>query len=58
MRLADRGDRALGAALSSRLRAAGTRRLQARVHRELRGLQRAFEGGGALLSRTLAGFDG
>jgi hypothetical protein len=57
VRLADRGDRTLGAALSSRLRAAGTRKLQARVHRELRGLQRAFEGGGALLSRTLAAFD-
>jgi hypothetical protein len=50
-------DRSLGPAFSSRLRAAGTRRLQARVHRELRALQRAFEGGGALLARTLTAFD-
>jgi hypothetical protein len=50
-------DRRLGPAFSPRLRAAGTRKLQARVHRELRGLQRAFEGGGALLSRTLVAFD-
>jgi len=56
-RLADRGDRTLGPAFSSRLRAAGTRRLQARVHRELRALQRAFEGGGALLARTLTALD-
>ncbi|HEY2731876.1 MAG TPA: hypothetical protein VGK52_18160 [Polyangia bacterium] len=57
VRLADRGDRTLGQAFSSRLRAAGTRRLQARVHRELRALQRAFEGGGALLARTLMALD-
>jgi hypothetical protein len=50
-------DRSLAPAFSSRLRAAGTRRLQAEVHRELRGLQRAFHGGGALLSRTLQAFD-
>jgi hypothetical protein len=50
-------DQRLGPAFSSRLRAAGTRRLQARVHRELRGLQRAFEGGGALLARTLQALD-
>jgi hypothetical protein len=50
-------DRSVSPAFSSRLRAAGTRRLQAQVHRELRGLQRAFEGGGALLSRTLQSFD-
>jgi hypothetical protein len=58
VRLADRSDPMLGSAFSARLRAAGTRRLQARVRRELRGLQRAFEGGGALLSRTLVSFDG
>jgi hypothetical protein len=57
VRLADRTHPTLGPAFSSRLRAAGTRRLQARVRRELRGLQRAFEGGGALLSRTLQAFD-
>jgi hypothetical protein len=50
-------DRSVSPAFSSRLRAAGTRRLQAQVQRELRGLQRAFEGGGALLSRTLQAFD-
>jgi hypothetical protein len=50
-------DRSLAPAFSSRLRAAGTRRLQAQVHRELRGLQRAFEGGGALLARTLQALD-
>jgi hypothetical protein len=58
LRLADRSDPTLGPAASPRLRAAGTRRLQARVRRELRGLQRAYEGGGALLSRTLVSFDG
>jgi hypothetical protein len=57
VRLADRDDPTLGPAFSTRLRAAGPRRLQARVRRELRGLQRAFEGGGALLSRTLQSFD-
>jgi hypothetical protein len=51
-------DRSAGPAFSARLRAAGTRRMQARVHRELRGLQRAFEGGGALLARSLEAFDG
>jgi hypothetical protein len=56
-RLADRANPTLTNALSSRLRAAGTRRLQAQVRRELRGLQRAFENGGALLSRTLRSFD-
>jgi hypothetical protein len=50
-------DRSLSPAFSSRLRAAGTRRLQARAHRELRALHRAFEGGGALLSRTLESLD-
>jgi hypothetical protein len=54
VRLADRSE---GPAFSSRLRAAGTRRLQARVHRELRVLQRAFEGGGAILARTFDAFD-
>jgi hypothetical protein len=57
VRLADRANPTLGSALSSRLRAAGTRRLQAQVRRELRGLQRAFETGGALLSRTLQSLD-
>jgi hypothetical protein len=56
-RLADRANPTLAPALASRLRAAGTRRLQAQVRRELRGLQRAFESGGALLSRTLRAFD-
>jgi len=51
-------DRSLGPAFSSRLRAAGTRKLQARVHHELRALQRAFEGGGALLAKTLDALDG
>jgi hypothetical protein len=55
VRLADRAHPTLGS--GSRLRAAGTRRLQAQVRRELRGLQRAFECGGALLSRTLRSFD-
>jgi hypothetical protein len=50
-------DRSLSSTFSSRLRAAGARRLQAQVHRELRSLQRAFQGGGALLSRTLQSFD-
>jgi hypothetical protein len=58
VRLADRAHPTLGAAVSTRLRAAGTRRLQAQVRRELRALQRAFESGGALLSRTLQAFDG
>jgi len=57
VRLADRGAPVTAAALGARPRAAGTRRLQARVHRELRGLQRAFEGGGALLTQTLKAFD-
>jgi hypothetical protein len=57
VRLADRAHPTLGPALSSRLRGPGTRRLQAQVRRELRGLQRAFDGGGALLSRTLRAFD-
>jgi hypothetical protein len=51
-------DQSLGPAFSSRLRAPATRRLQARVRQELRALQRAFEGGGALLGRTLAALDG
>jgi hypothetical protein len=58
VRLADRADPTLGPAFSPRLRAPGTRRLQARVRRELRALQRAFESGGALLSRALEPFDG
>jgi hypothetical protein len=57
VRLADRAHPTLGPALTSRLRAAGTRRLQARVRRELRALQRAFEAGGALLSRALRALD-
>jgi hypothetical protein len=57
VRLADRANPTLASAFSTRLRAAGTRRLQAQVRRELRGLQRAFESGGALLSRTLRAFD-
>lgn len=56
-RLADRADATFDAAFSPRLRAAGTRRLQARVRSELRGLQRAFQGGGALLARSLEAFD-
>jgi hypothetical protein len=57
-RLADRADATFDAAFSPRLRAAGTRRLQARVRSELRALQRAFQGGGALLARSLEAFDG
>ena len=57
VRLADRAHPTLAPGLASRLRAAGTRHLQAQVRRELRGLQRAFESGGALLSRTLRAFD-
>ena len=56
VRLADRGDRTLSLALSSRLRAPSRRRLQARIRQELRGLQRAFDGGGALLARTVQAF--
>jgi hypothetical protein len=51
-------DQSNGPAFSSRLRAPATRRLQARVRQELRALQRAFEGGGALLGRTLDALDG
>jgi hypothetical protein len=58
VRLADRADPTLGPAFSTRLRAPGTRRLQASVRRELRALHRAFESGGALLSRALEPFDG
>jgi hypothetical protein len=56
VRLADRGDRTWGPALSTRLRAPRTRRLQARIRQELRGLQRAFDGGGALLARSIETF--
>jgi hypothetical protein len=57
VRLADRGDSMWGRALSSRLRAPRTRRLQARIRQELRGLQRAFDGGGALLARSIETFE-
>ena len=50
-------DSSAGPAFSSRLRAAGSLRLQAQVRSELRGLQRAFQGGGALLSRSLEAFE-
>ena len=57
VRLADRAHPTLGSAFAPRPRGAGTRRLHASVRRELRALQRAFEGGGALLSRTLDPFE-
>ena len=50
-------DKSLGPALSSRLRAPRTRRMQARIRQELRGLQRAFDGGGALLARSIETFE-
>jgi hypothetical protein len=60
VRLSDRGNPSnpfLGPAFSSRLRAPRSRRLQARIRQELRGLQRAFDGGGALLARTIQTFE-
>jgi hypothetical protein len=50
-------DRSAGPAFSARLRSPATRRLQARVRQQLRTLHRAFDGGGALLSRSIATFE-
>jgi hypothetical protein len=50
-------DKSVTPALSSRLRAPRTRRLQARIRQELRGLHRAFDGGGALLARSIETFE-
>jgi hypothetical protein len=47
-------DRSSSPAFSSRLRSPATRRLQARIRTQLRVLHRAFDGGGALLARSLS----
>jgi hypothetical protein len=46
-------DRSASPAFSSKARSPATRRLQARIRTHLRVLQRAFDGGGALLARAL-----
>jgi hypothetical protein len=50
-------DRSAASTFSSRLRSQTTRRLQARVRTQIRSLQRAFDGGSALLARALESAD-